>query len=95
MLPNSTVWVYDRMIIILPVGIVETVDLICPSSKISKRFNGSLKVHKEGGEERFPSVQRLQGLGGEKEDESVGVWWKSLIEIKPDTPPRCIQTKHI
>ncbi len=68
--------VYDRMSIILPVGIVGTVDLICPSSKISKSFDCSLKVHKDGGEERFPSVQRLQGLGGEKEDESVSVWWK-------------------
>jgi len=49
------------------------VDLICPSSKISKSFNGSLKVYKDGGEERFPAVQRLQGLEGEKADESVGV----------------------
>lgn len=46
-------------------------DLVCPSSEISKGLNGSLKVHKEGGEERFAAVQRLQGLGGERADERV------------------------
>lgn len=32
-------------------------DLVSPSSKISQRLYCSLKVHKEGGEERFAAVQ--------------------------------------
>lgn len=43
------------------------VDLVSPSSKISQRLYCSLKVHKEGGEERLAAVQRLQGLMGRKE----------------------------
>lgn len=45
------------------------VDLVSPSSKISQRLYCSLKVHKEGGEERLAAVQRLQGLRGERRDE--------------------------
>lgn len=66
-------------------------DLVSPSSKISQRLYCSLKVHKEGGEERLATIQRLQGLRGERRDEERKRGRRSAMknhtqELNP-TPP--------
>lgn len=44
------------------------VDLVCISSKVSQCLYGSLEVHKQGGQKRFPTVQWLNSLKRDRGD---------------------------